>query len=132
MQSGTATLLAVSADFDVMRAQTRVPADSVAKSSHPSRVIGHDRVSCHNQRMKTAGLALDTMDLANIGVGAEVWEKVVGKMRSGLMPPAGRPRPDKTTADGFATWLETELDRTAAARPNPGRTETFHRLNRAE
>ena len=129
---GTAMLLAVSADFDVMRAQTRVPADSAAGSSHPSRVIGQYCVSCHNQRVKTAGLALDTMDLANIGVGAEVWEKVVGKMRSGLMPPAGRARPDKTTADAFATWLETELDRTAAARPNPGRTETFHRLNRAE
>ena len=48
------------------------------------------------------------------------------------MPPAGRPRPDKAAHDGFAAWLETELDRAAAAQPNPGRTEPFHRLNRAE
>ena len=53
-------------------------------------------------------------------------------MRAGLMPPAGAPRPDKAAHDAFATWLESELDRNAAARPNPGRTEPFHRLNRAE
>jgi hypothetical protein len=72
------------------------------------------------------------MDLANVAVGAEVWEKVVSKVRSGLMPPAGRPRPDGAATDAFASWLETELDRRAAARPNPGRTEAFHRLNRTE
>ena len=60
------------------------------------------------------------------------WEKVVLKLRAGLMPPAGMPRPDRATHDGFAGWLEGELDRASAARPNPGRTEPFHRLNRAE
>ena len=54
------------------------------------------------------------------------------KLRAGLMPPAGRRRPDQTTLDQFRTWLETELDEAAAARPDPGRTATFHRLNRAE
>ena len=53
-------------------------------------------------------------------------------MRAGLMPPAGSPRPDKAAHDAFASWLESELDRNGAARPNPGRTEPFHRLNRAE
>src|SRR5678810_106340 len=53
-------------------------------------------------------------------------------MRAGLMPPAGSPRPDKAAHDAFASWLESELDRNGAAHPNPGRTEPFHRLNRAE
>jgi len=89
-------------------------------------------VGCHNERTLTAGLALDTVDLAGVGEHAELWEKVVRKLRAGLMPPAGRPRPDEATNDGLAAWLEAELDQASAARPNPGRTETFHRLNRAE
>jgi hypothetical protein len=82
--------------------------------------------------VKTAGLMLDAVDVAKVGERAEVWEKVVRKLHMGMMPPAGRPRPDNSTAENLASWLETELDRSAAARPNPGRTETFHRLNRAE
>ena len=52
-------------------------------------------ITCHNQRTKTGGLALDTLDLAQVSDHAEVWEKVVRKLRTGAMPPAGRPRPDK-------------------------------------
>ena len=92
-------------------------------------------LTCHTQRMKERGtvpIALDTLDLTRVGTDAATWEKVVIKMRAGLMPPAGAPRPDKTAHDGFATWIESELDRYAAANPNPGRTEPFHRLNRAE
>jgi len=89
-------------------------------------------VSCHNQRLKTGGLALDTLDVAEVGRHPEVWEKVVRKLRAGVMPPAGRPRPDKTTYDALASWFETELDRAAAGNPNPGRTPAFHRLNRTE
>ena len=57
---------------------------------------------------------------------------MVRKLRAGLMPPTGRPRPDEATSDALTSWLEAELDTASAARPNPGRTETFHRLNRAE
>jgi hypothetical protein len=89
-------------------------------------------VTCHNRRLKTAGLTLDTMDLADVGTGADVWEKVVRKLRAGAMPPAGRPRPDRPTYDAVISWLETELDRAASRNPNPGRTEPIHRLNRAE
>jgi hypothetical protein len=92
-------------------------------------------LTCHTQRLKERGtvpIALDTLDLANVGANPVAWEKVVLKMRAGLMPPPGAPRPDKAAHDGFASWLETELDRNVAARPNPGRTEPFHRLNRAE
>ena len=92
-------------------------------------------LTCHTQRLKERGtvpIALDTLDLTNVGASAASWEKVALKMRAGLMPPAGAPHPDKAAHDAFAAWLEAELDRNAAARPNPGRTESFHRLNRAE
>ncbi len=102
-------------------------------SSAPHRAL-LDRycVTCHNDRLQTADLALDTLDLEHVGQASEVWEKVVRKLRAGVMPPAGRPRPDQPAYDGLATWLETALDHAAAANPDPGRTEPFHRLNRAE
>ena len=89
-------------------------------------------VTCHNQGLQTGGLVLETADLSDVSADAETWEKVVRKLHGGLMPPPGAPRPDRTTSESFVSWLETQLDRAAAARPNPGRTETFHRLNRAE
>ena len=89
-------------------------------------------VTCHNQRAKIAGLSLDTMDVSRVAEGAEVWEKVVRKLRGGLMPPAGRPRPDQRAYDEFTMWLEAELARAVTVNPNPGRKDTFHRLNRAE
>jgi hypothetical protein len=89
-------------------------------------------VTCHSQRLKTAGLSLETLDPASIGDQADVWEKVVRKLRVGMMPPIGAPRPDRATALAFTSELERELDRAAAARPNAGRTETLHRLNRFE
>ena len=88
--------------------------------------------TCHNQRLRTAELTLDTIDVTDVGAHPELWEKVVRKLRAGAMPPVPRPRPDATTYEVFTTWLETELDRAAAARPDPGRTDTFHRLNRSE
>jgi hypothetical protein len=88
-------------------------------------------VGCHNERLKTARLTLEKEDLTNVPQSAQVWEKVIRKLRSGAMPPAGLPRPDAATAAAFASSLETALDRAAAARPNPGRPP-LHRLNRAE
>jgi len=89
-------------------------------------------VTCHNQRLQTARLTLDRVDVANPATHADVWEKVIRKLRTRAMPPPGAPRPDPDTASALASWLESEIDRAAAATPNPGRTETFHRLNRAE
>ncbi len=88
-------------------------------------------VACHNDRTRTAGLTLDTMDLSRVGGDAAVWEHVVRRLRSGAMPPAGRPRPDAGAAHGFIAWLEGELDRAAVAAPDPGRA-AVHRLNRVE
>ena len=89
-------------------------------------------VTCHNARLHTAGLTLDVIDIHDVPGGADVWEKVVRKLRTRGMPPAGRPRPDEAAYDAVASWLETEIDDAAATQPNPGRTEVFHRLNRTE
>ena len=89
-------------------------------------------VTCHSDRLETGGLSLETVDLTNASASAERLEKVIRKLRLGAMPPVGMPRPDEATYTGLAAWLETELDRAAAAHPDAGRTETLHRLNRAE
>jgi len=105
-------------------------------------------VSCHNQavvnsavmpneglqttQLRNLGLTLDTEDVSNLAANPEVWEKVIKKLRVGVMPPPAYPRPDVETYDGFRFWLENELDRVAAANVNPGRTQAFHRLNQAE
>ncbi len=105
---------------------------SAAVSATSSRALLNDYcVICHNEKLKTAGLLLDKSDVQHVGAGAEVWEKVVKKVRTGAMPPAGRQRPDKQTFEAFVTWLETELDREAAVHPNPGRPAD-HRLNQVE
>jgi hypothetical protein len=94
-------------------------------------VLSQYCVTCHNERPKTAGLTFDTMDVGNVPGDAEVWEKVIRKVRGGSMPPQGRPRPDQTTREAFVKTLITTLDRAAAATPNPGRP-IIHRLNRTE
>jgi PAS domain-containing protein len=89
-------------------------------------------VVCHNQRAKTAGLMLDKMDLERVPENAEVWEKVIRKLRGGMMPPQGMPRPDQATIDSFASWLENTIDRaTTTTGTNPGYV-AVHRLNRTE
>ena len=88
-------------------------------------------ITCHNDRLRTAGLSLAQADAERPGVSVEVWEKVIRKLRTGAMPPTGMPRPDQTTLDGFVTYLETSIDRDAATRPNPGRP-ALRRLNRTE
>jgi cytochrome c551/c552 len=88
-------------------------------------------VTCHNQRAKTGGLALDTISLSNIPAGAETWEKVVRKIRGGQMPPAGMPRPPQAALDGLVAHLETSIDKAALASPVL-RHSAIHRLNRTE
>jgi mono/diheme cytochrome c family protein len=89
-------------------------------------------VTCHNERTKTANLLLDKADADHVGNAADVWERVVVKLRSRAMPPPGSRRPDNATYDAVAGWLETELDHAALAHPNPGRPASLHRLNRTE
>jgi len=94
-------------------------------------VIDQYCVTCHNQRLKTGGLTLEAADLGNVPAGAALWEKVVKKLRTGAMPPAGARRPDAATADALAASLEAELDRASALAPDPG-PSLLRRLNRAE
>jgi mono/diheme cytochrome c family protein len=88
-------------------------------------------ITCHNQRLKTAGLTLDRLDTGDVAADAATWEKVVKKLRSGAMPPAGAARPDKAAIATLASAIETRLDQAAATAPNPGHA-SVHRLNRAE
>lgn len=99
---------------------------------NPRAVINRYCTACHNTNNKTSGLALDTMDPANVAPHAEKWEKVVRKLSARYMPPAGVPRPDERTYTELVTSLQTALDAAAAGNPNPGRTEPFRRLNRTE
>jgi hypothetical protein len=108
--------------------QTRLPE---TQPSPARELVAKYCVTCHNERLKTASLLLDTAD-DQVANAADTWEKVVIQLRSRSMPPVNMPRPDNVTYDAVATWLENELDRAAAARPNPGRPAALHRLNRTE
>jgi len=88
---------------------------------------------CHNDIDLTADLSLEALDLGAVGPEAATWEKVVRKLRTGMMPPHdGAPRPTRDQSAALVAWLEDELDSAARAAPDPGRTVPFHRLNRAE
>ena len=97
------------------------PGSAATDQAAAQQVLQRYCISCHNARLKTASLALDGVDLQKVGTHPEIWEKVVTKLRTTSMPPAGRPRPDAATYDRLATWLETELDRASASQPEPGR-----------
>ena len=108
-------------------------------ASAPVRAVGNpdrtratlDRycVTCHNQRVQSGQLSLESLDASQVAGHAATWEKVVRKVRTGAMPPAGMPRPDAATASALVSDLTSALDRAAA--PNPGRP-LLHRLNRSE
>jgi mono/diheme cytochrome c family protein len=109
------------------------PADTAVTT--PQAVITRYCVACHNEKQRAAGLSpftFDALDVNRVSASAETWEKVLTKLRTASMPPPGLPRPEPATYDTMATWLETELDRAAAAAPNPGLRPSLHRLNRAE
>ena len=110
-----------------------VPSAQTASGPSDHRaLIGRYCVTCHNERLETAGLNLDGLDVTTVGEHPEVWEKVVRKLRTGTMPPPARPQPRAAARDALAAWLEVSLDAEAVSRPNPGRTDTLRRLNRTE
>ena len=88
-------------------------------------------VTCHDDSLKTANLSLQNLDLNAAGDHPEVWERVIRKLRAGMMPPPGMPRPPLAKYEELRDWLEGQIDRTAAAHPNPG-SVVLHRLNRTE
>jgi cytochrome c551/c552 len=104
---------------------------ALAEAREPAEVVRTYCVTCHNDRAKTGGLSLEQANFTDIPKGAETWEKVIRKVRAGMMPPAGAARPEAAELSGLAAFLETSLDRAAEAKPRPGRT-VMHRLNRTE
>src|SRR5678815_1106267 len=100
-----------------------------APAPETAAILNQYCVSCHNERTLTAGLAIDQLNTQSLQQNPAAWEKVVRKLRTGTMPPAGSPRPTLDVYDATASWLESELDRTAQS--NPGRP-ALRRLNRAE
>jgi mono/diheme cytochrome c family protein len=124
-------LLAVALPSPAFAGEPRRAPAGPSPSSTYRAVLDQYCVVCHNQQLRTAELMLDKADVTDVRKDAEVWEKVLDKLRAGAMPPAGMPRPDQATYNSFAGYLETALDRAATAEPHPGRV-AVHRLNRAE
>ena len=111
-------------------AQQPAPANSTAAAEEA--LVKQYCTSCHNNRAPAGGLALDTLNLANVGANPQAWEAAVRKLRARAMPPAGSRRPDERGYTQLVSYLERELDRHAGATPNPGRTDSLRRLTRTE
>ena len=111
------------------RATTRPSATALPSAATHQAMLQQDCVICHNARLKTGGLAIDQLDVANVRRDAEAWEQVVRRLRVGAMPPRGARRPEAAASKALISWLEGELDKSGTS--NPGRP-TLHRLNRAE
>jgi len=104
---------------------------STASATTQRALLDQYCVTCHNDKLKRANLSLEKLDLTTAGDHAEVWEKVIRKLRAGVMPPPGMRRPAPGEYEGLRDWLEAEMDRKAAGNPNPG-SVILHRLNRTE
>jgi len=112
------------------QSSSAAPAQAMAGADRQA-VLSKYCFMCHNEKLKSGGLALSTIDMIDLGKNPEQWEKVVRKLRTGAMPPGKMPRPDKATTETIVSGIEHELDRAALDNPNPGRP-SLQRLNRAE
>jgi len=117
--------------FGPTSAQQRQAEPGQTTQTAAAAVLNTYCVTCHSDKARTGGLTLEHADVVDIPKGEQTWEKVIRKVRAGMMPPPGMPRPDKATLDGFSAFLENSLDQAAALKPRPGRA-TIHRLNRTE
>ena len=112
-------------------ASTQAAVPELLPEEAQTQLVSRYCVACHNDRMETGGLTLEEFDASQVVERAEVTEKMIRKVRAGMMPPPGRPRPDAETLSAFVETLETTIDTAAARNPNPG-WRPFQRLNRAE
>lgn len=110
-----------------LAAQKPQPAAVAAEKA----LINQYCVPCHNDKLRTNNLSLQSMDMNAVGDHPEVWEEVIRKLRAGMMPPPGMPRPPLAGYNGLRDWLEEQVDRKAATHSNPG-SIVLHRLNRTE
>jgi mono/diheme cytochrome c family protein len=113
-------------------AQTPGSQTPTARAATSAAVLKEYCATCHNERLKSGGVVIDPAAVEHVGASAAHWERVVRKLRTQSMPPPGAPRPDAETYARVATYLETELDRTEAARPHLGKLPLTHRLSRTE
>lgn len=137
MTASAALLAADAAELEVgsIAQSNRALLDQYCVICHNEAVV--NSVATANEGLQTTqlrnlGLTLDKENVADLSENPAVWEKVVNKLRVGVMPPPNYPRPDKPRYDGFRSWLENGLDEVAAADVDPGRTQAFHRLNQTE
>jgi hypothetical protein len=121
-------VVAASGPHAQVRPEVRLKPDT---TSDDQALVDKYCVTCHNARTLSGNLSLAGLDAAKPADHPEIFEKVIRKVRAGLMPPAGMPRPERATLDGFAGSLESKLDRAAALKPNPG-SHLLHRMNRTE
>ncbi len=122
----------------VLAGAVLLPAAALQAQNSPSTAAATHRaaleqycIGCHSGPTPFAGLNLQALDIGNLEANGTIWEKVLRKLRNREMPPAGMPRPDAATYEALVKYIETERDRLAEAKPNPGRP-TLHRLNRTE
>jgi mono/diheme cytochrome c family protein len=125
---GTAIALAALA---APQAQQRATLPDNRDVQRPRATLDQYCVACHNDRLKTSNLSLEHLDLATAGDHPDVWERVVRKLRAGVMPPPDVRRPPLAEYEALRDFLEAELDRKAASRVNAG-SVVLHRLNRTE
>jgi len=135
MVAATCLLVAVTGNVRSSAQQSAAPAPQASSATDVvasnQAVVQKYCVGCHNDKLKSGGLAITTLDMSSPSKNIAAWEHVIRKVRTGAMPPVGRPRPEKAVAMNLVTYLETELDKAAVASPHPGRP-SLQRMNRAE
>jgi mono/diheme cytochrome c family protein len=130
--AGLAATLLLSVPVTIHAQQRNAASAGASPTSSQRQFLDRYCASCHNERLKTGGLSLVQADLSKVGTQPQLWEKVARKLHTGVMPPPNMPQPPEADRRTILTWLETSLDAAAAAKPNPGRTETLRRLTRTE
>ena len=125
--------LSKAASIALLMAALMVPAvaQTMGSAAAHQTLVKQYCAGCHNDHLKSGGFSFTSLDLAHPDRDADEWEKVIRKLRSGMMPPAGMPQPARATLDNFAGSLESSIDTVALRHPNPGRP-ALHRLNRVE
>jgi len=133
-QAAPAVRPAVAAPKPAVQGAAKLPVSSAASTASAATeraVLDQYCVTCHNDKTRKANLSLEKLDLTTAADHADLWEKVIRKLRAGVMPPPGARRPPLAEYEGLRDWLESEIDRKAAGRTNPG-SVVLHRLNRTE
>jgi hypothetical protein len=133
LKAGVLSVVALSLGLVVVNGSpTRAQLASVRPGDAAGQAIIEETCQgCHNDRARYGNMSLESFEVAQADENSELAEKVIRKLRAGMMPPAGVQRPDESALASLATLLETRIDEASAANRNPGR-RSFQRLNRAE